>query len=194
MPAEQSGLIRENYLWKSLLRKGQSKEGIYIHVKSGTYDSELFQLIYGPILAALSFVYEKTEDPGIYKKVMQGFASCSYISANFNMTNNLDTIILSVCKFTMFYNQHRQNNIVVQFGANPKAQLALKTVFSLIHQHGDSVREGWKNIFDLILALYSNDLLSNAFIEAEDFIEPSGKITLVYEELPTLPKQDAGEV
>ncbi|KAJ8926524.1 hypothetical protein NQ314_021126 [Rhamnusium bicolor] len=192
MPAEQTGLVRENYLWKVLLRKGQSKEGIYLHVNGGTYDSELYQLIYGPIVAALSFVFEKSEEQSIYKRVMQGFERCAFIAANFNMTKNLDMLLLSLCKFTIFYNQQRQNNITVQFGANIKAQLALKTVFSLIHQHGDNLREGWKNLFDLILTLYSNGLLPKSYIEAEDFIEPSGKITLVYEEVQNMPKQDAG--
>lgn len=192
MPAEQTGLVRENYFWKILLRKGASKDGLYIHINCKTYDYELFQLIYGPIVAALSFVFEKSEDQTVYKKVMQGFERCAFIAANFTMTHNLDMLILSICKFTVFYNQQKQNNIVVKFGCNAKAQLALKTVFSLIHHHGDNVREGWKNIFDLILALYSNGLLSKTYIEAEDFIEPSGKINMVYEEAPTMPKQDTG--
>nr|CAI5834185.1 unnamed protein product [Callosobruchus analis] len=192
MPAEQTGLIRDNYLWKLLLRKGQSKDGTYVHVGLGTYDRELFQLIYGPFVAALSFVYEKSDDQVVHKKVMRGFESCANIAANFNMTKNLDMLVLSICKFTLFYNQQRQNNLVVQFGANIRAQMALKTVLLLVHQHGSNIREGWKNALDLILALYANGLLSKTYVESEDFIESSGKITLVYEEAPTLPKQDTG--
>ncbi|CAH1968968.1 unnamed protein product [Acanthoscelides obtectus] len=192
MPAEQTGLIRENYLWKLLLRKGQSKDGVYLHVGLGTCDRELFQLIYGPFVAALSFVYEKSEDQAVYKKVMHGFESCANIAANLNMSKNLDMLILTICKFTLFHNQQRQNNLVVQFGANFRAQMALKTVLSLVHQHGSNIREGWKNTLDLILALYANGLLSKTYVESEDFIEPSGKITLVYADAPTLPKQDTG--
>lgn len=59
MPAEQTGLVRENYLWKVLLRKGASKEGVYLHIPQGTYDSELFKLIYGPVVTALCAVYGK---------------------------------------------------------------------------------------------------------------------------------------
>lgn len=72
MPAEHTGLVRENYLWKILLRKGQTKDGCYIHDNSGTYDSELFQIVYGPIVAALSSVYEKSENESVHKKVIQG--------------------------------------------------------------------------------------------------------------------------
>lgn len=35
MPSEHGGLIRENYLWKVLLRKGASKEGEYFHIPPG---------------------------------------------------------------------------------------------------------------------------------------------------------------
>lgn len=192
MPAEHTGLVRENYLWKILLRKGQTKDGCYIHDNSGTYDSELFQIVYGPIVAALSSVYEKSENESVHKKVMQGFERCAFIAANLNMTKNLDMLILSISKFTIFYNQQKQNTIVVQFGANAKAQLALKSVFSLIHQHGNTMREGWKHLFDLLLALYSNGLLSKTFVEVEDFIEPSGKLNLVYKEAPAAAKQDTG--
>lgn len=193
MPAEHSGLVKENYLWKVLLRKGASKDGIYYHVNDKTFDNELYQLIYGSIVAALSFVYEKAEDQSVYKKVIDGFEKCANIASNFSMTKNLDMLVLTLCKFTLFYNAQKQNNIVVKFGMNKKAQMALKTVFSLIHNHGDNVREGWKNIFDLILTLYSNGLLPKSYVEAEDFIEHSGKITLTYEDIPTLPKQDTGK-
>ncbi|CAH1155460.1 unnamed protein product [Phaedon cochleariae] len=191
MPAEQTGLIKENYLWKLLLRKGQTKEGYYYH-DNGSVDSELFQILYGPVIAALSFVFEKSEDQAIYKKVVQGFEQCAFIASNFNMTENLDMLLITLCKFSVFSNQQKQNNIVIQFGANLRAQIALKLVFSLVHQHGNCVRESWKNILDLMLALYTNNLLSKTFIEVEDFIEPTGKLILVYEEVPSIAKQDTG--
>lgn len=193
MPAEHSGVVKDNYLWKVLLRKGSSRDGVYFHINDNTYDKELYQLIYGSIVAALSFVFEKTEEQNIYKKVIEGFDKCAVIASNFYMTENLDMLILTLSKFTLFYNVQKQNGIIIKFGQNKKAQLALKSVFSLIHNHGDNVRDGWKNIFDLILILYSNGLLPKYYIEAEDFIEPSGKIILIYEDIPTLPKQDAGK-
>lgn len=192
MPAEQSGLVKENYLWKVLLRKGLSKDGIYYNINDKTYHKELYHLIYGPIVAALSFVYEKSEDHNVYRKVIEGIEKCAIIASNFCMPKNLDMLILTLCKYTVFYNAQKQNGILIKFGNNKKAQLALKSVFSLIHNHGDNIREGWKNILDIILSLYSNGILPKSYVESEDFIEPSGKITLIYEDVPTLPKQDAG--
>lgn len=48
MPAEQVGLVRENYLWKVLLRRGASPDGVFHHIPHNSYDKELFCLIWGP--------------------------------------------------------------------------------------------------------------------------------------------------
>lgn len=192
MPAEQTGLVRENYLWKVLLRKGSSKDGAYYHVTSGQFDQELFSLIWAPIVAALSFVFDKSEEQLIYKKAMIGFQKCAFISSHFGMTKNLDMLIQTLAKFTNFHNLQRPNNGIIAFGANIKARLALKCVLDLCHQHGDNIREGWKNLFDLVLSLYILGLLPKSYVEAEDFIESSGKIVLVYEEVENLQKQESG--
>jgi golgi-specific brefeldin A-resistance guanine nucleotide exchange factor 1 len=47
MPAEQTGLVKENYLWKVLLRRGESKDGEFMHVFDSTYDKHLFQISWG---------------------------------------------------------------------------------------------------------------------------------------------------
>lgn len=182
MPAEHTGIVRENYLWKVLLRRGVSKDGLYIHVPNGAFDYDLFSLIWGPTVAALSFVFDKSDDANIYQRAMKGFEKCAFISAHFGMCSNFDTLILTLCKFTMLHNQSKNiYNLAIQFGSSVKSQIALKTVFNLVHQHGDILREGWKNILDLILALYSYKMLPKSLMEAEDFIEPSGKISLILE-------------
>ncbi|KAK5641442.1 hypothetical protein RI129_009989 [Pyrocoelia pectoralis] len=180
MPAEHTGLVKENYLWKVLLRRGMSKDGVYIHASGDAFDYDLFALIWGPIVAALSFVFDKSEDPNVYQRAIKGFESCAFISSHFGITQNLDMLILTLCKFTLFNNQPK-NFGGIQFGANLKAQCALKTLFNVIHQHGDYVREGWKNVFDIFMSLYYENMLPKSYMEVEDFIDPSGKITLVCE-------------
>ena len=73
MPAEQTGIVRENYLWKVLLRRGAGKDGSYIHAPSGLLDHDLFSLIWSPTVAALSFLFDKTNDRAIYQKAINGF-------------------------------------------------------------------------------------------------------------------------
>ncbi len=83
MPAEQTGQIRENYLWKMLLRRGATKDGRFLHAPSGLYDHDLFGLIWGPTIAALSFVFDKSEEDAILQKAMSGFRKCAAISAHY---------------------------------------------------------------------------------------------------------------
>lgn len=73
MPAEQTGVVRENYLWKVLLRRGASKDGIFIHASGGLFDHDLFSLIWGPSVAALSFIFDRSSDPHVYQKAISGF-------------------------------------------------------------------------------------------------------------------------
>lgn len=47
MPAEQTGLVRENYAWKVLLRRGEGKDGEFTHVLDPIYDKQLFQITWG---------------------------------------------------------------------------------------------------------------------------------------------------
>ncbi len=62
MPAEQTGLVKENYLWKVLLRRGETVEGTFTHVPAGCCDHHLFSLVWGAATAALSFVFDKSQN------------------------------------------------------------------------------------------------------------------------------------
>lgn len=55
MPAEQTGLVRENYLWKVLLRRGEGKDGEFSHVLDPIYDKQLFQLTWGSTVRSTMF-------------------------------------------------------------------------------------------------------------------------------------------
>lgn len=49
------------------------------------------------------------------------------------------------------------------------------------------MRASWKNIVDCLQALYKARLLPKSLTEGEDFIDPSGKVSLIRES--TTPKQ-----
>lgn len=193
MPAEQTGLVRENYLWKVLLRRGEGKDGVYVHAPNGLFDHDLFSLIWGPTVAALSFVFDKSNDPAIYQKAISGFRKCATISAHYGMSNDFDNLIISLCKFTTLLNSNESpDSLTVSFGSNPKACLAAITVFTLAHRHGDIIREGWRNVLDCVLQLYRCKLLPKILVEAEDFIDLSGKISLMREEIQLNQKTETG--
>ena len=79
----------------------------------------------------------------------------------------------------------------VRYGSNNKALLATRALFSLTHKYGDILREGWRNITDCLLQLFKCQLLPKTMMEAEDFLEASGTVSLYREELPA-EKEDSG--
>ena len=67
----------------------------------------------------------------------------------------------------------------------------------MAHKHGDILREGWKNLLDCIFQLYKTKLLPAVLIEAEDFVETTGKVTLpllksTVDDKPALPRNESG--
>ncbi|XP_047493913.1 Golgi-specific brefeldin A-resistance guanine nucleotide exchange factor 1-like isoform X2 [Penaeus chinensis] len=197
MPEEQTGLVRENYLWKMLLRRGHTKEGqYYLGNEDTSFDRDLFALCWGPTIASLSYVFDKSMDDAIIQRAVSGFRKCASISARFGMSDVFDNLVVSLCKFTTLAastaSAEAPEHVTVAFGANKKAQLAAKTVFRLVTSHGDILRDGWKNILDLLLQLFRCRLLPSSLVESEDFVETSGHISLLRETPVTVPRVESG--
>ncbi|XP_050390841.2 Golgi-specific brefeldin A-resistance guanine nucleotide exchange factor 1 isoform X2 [Patella vulgata] len=193
MPSEHTGLVKENYYWKQSLRRGATKEGVFLHAPTGMLDHEIFSLIWGPTVAALSFVFDKSGDEAIINRAISGFRKCAMISAHYGISDVFDNLGISLCKFTtLLSSAEAPENIPTSFGSNFKAQLAARTVFALAHRHGDILREGWKNIVDCMLQLYRAKLLPQSMIEVEDFADASGKICIVREDNTANQRSDAG--
>ena len=53
MPAEQTGLVRENYLWRVLQKRGTTSEANFLHAACGNLDMGLFLLAWGPTVIVL---------------------------------------------------------------------------------------------------------------------------------------------
>lgn len=210
MPAEQTGLVRENYLWKVLLRRNQTKDGRYLSVQSAGLDKDIFQLVWGPTLATLSYMFDRSNESTHHKSLI-AFTMGAAISSHFMLHDDFNALILTLCKFTTLLNNlnntstdgttavaanisiNNSNEIAtsVQFGLNLKAQLAMKAVFTIVHKHGDCLRcDGWKNVIEVVLQLFKLKLLPKSLMEVEDFCEPNGKVTLILEK--PLQKQEVG--
>ena len=78
MPDEQTGLVKENYVWSVLLHRGATPEGYFLHLPPGSYDHDLFSMTWGPTIAALSYVFDKSLDDSIIQKAITGFRYTIY--------------------------------------------------------------------------------------------------------------------
>ena len=52
-------------------------------------------------------------------------------------------------------------------------------MFKLSVRHGDIVREGWRNILELLIPLYRANLLPDEMTRVDDFVDPSGQIDII---------------
>ncbi|XP_026671490.1 Golgi-specific brefeldin A-resistance guanine nucleotide exchange factor 1 isoform X2 [Ceratina calcarata] len=183
MPAEQTGLVKDNYLWKVLLRRGIGPESYYLKVgNAGEFvDKELAELAWAPIISALCRAYDKAPDRALQRRVAETFLRCASISAHYGMSSDLDTLIVSLCKFTGLATGGEPDQVVLHLGRSGECQLAARTLFKITHIHGNAVRASWKNIIDCLQSLYKAKLLPKSLTEGEDFIDPSGKISLIRE-------------
>ncbi|XP_034951893.1 Golgi-specific brefeldin A-resistance guanine nucleotide exchange factor 1 [Chelonus insularis] len=189
MPAEQTGLVKENYLWKVLLRRGASQESIYVKVgDAGKFiDKELAEKAWAPIISALCRAYDKAPNRALQRRIANTFLNCAAISVHYGMYSDLDTLIVSLCKFTGLATGGEPDQVVLHFGGSGRCQLATRTLFKIIHLHGDGIRGSWKNIIDCMQTLFKARLLPKDVTDGEDFLDPSGKVSLIKE--PTTPKQ-----
>lgn len=110
MPAEHKGLIKENYLWKMLLRRGATKNGHYTHAANGLFDGELFNLAWKPSLEALSCLFVKTplENSATIDAVGHGLRKMCTIAGHYNRSDIFDTIIQTLIDFTHLLSNNEQ--------------------------------------------------------------------------------------
>ncbi len=186
MPAEQTGLVKENYLWKCVLKRGQEENSAFLMADNGYFDHDIFSIIWGPTVAALSYVFDKSDDRDVVRRALNGFQRCAMIAAHYHMSDVFDNLVISLCKFsTLMTVSEAPYYFLPTFGANEKAMLATKTVFGLAQKHGDILRDGWKNVTECLLQLFKCKLLPPAMMEAEDFLDSKGKVQLFREEKPS---------
>lgn len=107
--------------------------------------------------------------------------SCAAISAHYGMTSDLDTLIVSICKFTGLAAGGEPDQVVLHLGSSGRCQLAAHTLFKITHMHGDALRASWKNIIDCLQTLFLARVLPKNLTEGEDFLDVTGKISLLRE-------------
>ncbi|KAI4368447.1 hypothetical protein MLD38_017003 [Melastoma candidum] len=150
----------------------------YIVSDSRPYlDHDMFAIMSGPTIAAISVVFDHAEHEEIYQTCIDGFLAVANISACHHLEDVLDDLVVSLCKFTTLLNPASVEEPVLAFGDDMKARMATVTVFTIANRYGDFIRTGWRNILDCILRLHKLGLLparvaSDAADESEISTDP----------------------
>ncbi|CAD6200037.1 unnamed protein product, partial [Caenorhabditis auriculariae] len=189
-------------LGQVLLRRGETKEGDFYHAPSGWNDHDLFAVCWGPAVAALSYVFDKSEHEHILQKALSGYRKCASISAHYGMKEVFDNLVIHLCKFSTLtpmregasdsmeiqrqrglnervFHHSSPEGVALAFGENHKAQLATRTLFELLHANGGILREGWRNLLDVLLQMFRARLLPSDLTEVEDFVDEKEWVSIL---------------
>ena len=55
------------------MRKSQAPDSQFMRINTSMYDEDLFLVVWGPTVAALSYVYDNGMDKAVVQKALTGF-------------------------------------------------------------------------------------------------------------------------
>jgi hypothetical protein len=117
----------------------------------------MFALVWGPILASLSVVYDNDMHSDVLELCHHGFYSVASLSSRFKMTEVLNTIVFNLSKMSrvMSVQEGLQTSVHANFALHPKQQRAFIDMLDMAHLYGDMLTDGWLIVIDCALSLYA---------------------------------------
>lgn len=175
----------------------------YIVSDSGSHlDYDMFAILSGPAIAAISVVLDHAEDEDVLQSCIDGFLAIANLSASYNLSEVLDDLVVSLCKFTTLLSPSFNEKSILYFADDIKAKMATVAVFTIANRYSDNIRSGWRNIVDCILSLHKIGLLPARLASyATDELESSpdngqAKVPAAYSpatQVPaTIPRKSSG--
>ncbi|KMZ75985.1 SEC7-like guanine nucleotide exchange family protein [Zostera marina] len=179
--------------WIDLMQKSKNSSP-YISYNSHPFlDRDMFAIMSGPTIAAISVIFDNSEQEEVFHACVDGFLSLAKISACHHLEDVLDDLLASLCKFTTPTNTSSVEEPVTAFGDDLKARLATETIFNIATRYGDFIRTGWRNLLDCILMLHKLGILpARVASDAADYTETSVDTTI--QEKPILNSQSLSQI
>ena len=100
-------------MWREMVRKGSTSEGVYLQVPDVWSDVEMFSVLWSPVVTSLSFMFSHTSDErirmvgsfvwrywlaqcvdecGRFQRVLEGYRKCASIATYFNMADVFEVL------------------------------------------------------------------------------------------------------
>ncbi|PSC74405.1 ARF guanine-nucleotide exchange factor GNOM isoform B [Micractinium conductrix] len=127
-------------------------------------ERDMFGLVWGPTLAAVSVVLDNAGDGGSVRRALDCLALAARMAAYHQVDEVVDSIVVALSKFSAVLTPPKG---VEAFGESAKARAALETMFAIANRYGDWLRSGWRNVLDVVLRLHRLDLLPPAVIAGD---------------------------
>ncbi|KAL7613857.1 hypothetical protein Lser_V15G07650 [Lactuca serriola] len=181
-PAQGAGVMTHDN-WVGLLHKSRQTVP-YIVCNSGEQiNNEMFAILSGPTLAALSVVLDLVEQDDVLQTCIDGFLKVAKIAGCYQLDDVIDGLLVALSKFTNLLTPVSMEEPVFAFGNDTKAMKATIGVFTIANTYGDYIRSGWRNTVDCILTLHKLGLLPTRLAtdtaNDSDQIEDPGKSVLL---------------
>ncbi|CAI0584733.1 unnamed protein product [Linum tenue] len=154
----------------------------FIVCDSGTLlDHDMFAILSRPTVAALSVVFDQSDQEEVLQMCINGFLAIAKISAHYHLLELLDDLIVSLCKFTgLLTPLFLADEAILALAEDTKSRMAITTIFTVANRYGDYIRMGWKIIFECVLILHQLDLLPAGLAsDTADDLEPSSDLQRV---------------
>lgn len=129
-------------------------------------EREMFELAWGPTLAAVSVLLDNASDPGAVARALNCLLLAAKLAAFHQVEEVVDSIIVLLSKFLAVLHPAAPR-AVVALGESAKARAAIEAMFAVANRYGDLVRGGWRNVLECVMRLHRLELLPPGVIAAD---------------------------
>ncbi|KAH3762395.1 Pattern-formation protein/guanine nucleotide exchange factor [Pelomyxa schiedti] len=117
--------------------------------------------LWGPLISTLRVVFESAADELALHKALSGFELCCAVSAQHGLSDYIDNIVIYLCKQSTLLVPGLNQNSVILFGTNRKANLASIAACSMSRLHSNHIQEGWPNLISIMSSMRNMGLLTD---------------------------------
>ena len=191
LPEEHDNKHAFEYAWKDLLVKTQTAENLVI-CETNIYDADMFAATWRPIVATLNYVFVSATEDAVFQRVIAGYNQCAQIAAQYQISECLDHIILSLAKISTLATEAPPSTslntevqasgksimvskFAVDFGRDNKAELATLVLFRIINGNEEAIRDGWIHVSTDVAERY--DMRANARADCPHHYQPLRKFS-----------------
>jgi brefeldin A-resistance guanine nucleotide exchange factor 1 len=155
--------------WQRMARDAQRPRGQMIlgAQSNAGIERDMFALIWGPTLAAVSVILDGSSDPGIARRAMNGLLVAARLATHHGLPDVGDQLLSTLAKYTAAALSADVPKPALVFGESAKGRAAVEATFGIANRYGDSLRGGWRYVLECIVRLHKLGLLPAAAIAAD---------------------------
>jgi len=171
--ADQS--VMDDFFWEGILRRSESTdefsttELLLSETPPGSSERDMLQVIVDcSPLPTFALCYESVPDAAVASQAMIGLQDMARLNAYFDQTEGVNGLVRVMCQYFI---KASATGVLTR-----KSQIALRALMPCVLQNLLLLREPeWRMVLDVLLQMWSLDLLPPHLIELDDFAGADGR-------------------